>query len=106
MQWGGFGKAGTCGELPGKSLFHVGAASAPSPLAARSPGSPVSAGEQRHGPAPAVQAEEKVMDAGAGGVDMPGGGGGVLGGWQDGKGAAGCLLGTLGGSGMLEGTAG
>lgn len=31
------------------------------------------------------------------------GGGGVLGGWQDGKGAAGCLLGCLGGTGMLGG---
>lgn len=67
VQWGGFGKAGICGELPGKSSFHVGAASAPPPRAARSPGTPISTGEQRHGPAPAVQAEEKVMDTGGAG---------------------------------------
>lgn len=59
VQRGSFGKAGICGELPGKSLFHVGAASAPPPRAARSPGSLVSTGEQRHGPAPAVQERKR-----------------------------------------------
>lgn len=59
--WGGFGKASVCGELPGTSLFHVGAASSPQSRATRSPCAPASPGEERDGSPRAAEAKEKVM---------------------------------------------